>query len=265
MQRIFIDSRDRVTGTNEEFSISLPRSIVVPFESLAVLDTVLIPTSTYTVNATNSNFYYIERNAQNQSRYLWVTLQTGFYSVESLGTELARALNGSPQKEVQNLYTVDYVPRTGKYVIDNPLEENESFSVFTTEFLLEYWEGLASSFPHFTDPSMINDAGKLLGFLYGPTVQCQMFTSGLCRATAPQISNLMPHHQMFIKGDLGVPFASFGPRGDGTILRRVVITAPANSMNYDHHSSMYDNIIVAPGSYNNFKFKLCGWDGQLVN
>ena len=84
MQRIFIDSRDRVTGTNEDFSISLPRSIVVPFESLAVLDTVLIPTSTYTVNETHSNFYYIERNAQNQSRYLWVTLQTGFYSVESL-------------------------------------------------------------------------------------------------------------------------------------------------------------------------------------
>ena len=43
MQRIFIDSRDRVSGVNEEFTISLPKSIVVPFESLAVLDTVLIP------------------------------------------------------------------------------------------------------------------------------------------------------------------------------------------------------------------------------
>ena len=88
---------------------------------------------------------------------------------------------------------------------------------------------------------------------------------GLNQVIAPQMADLMPHHQMFIKGDLGVPFASFGPKGDGTILRRVVITAPANSMNYDHHSSHFDTIVVAPGSYNNFKFKLCSWDGRLVD
>ena len=114
MQRIFIDSRDRVSGVNEEFSISLPKSIVVPFESLAVLDTVLIPTSTYTVNESNRFLYYTETNLDNNTFYQVAALQTGFYSVESLGIELARAMNGNASKEVQNLYDVTYVPRTGK-------------------------------------------------------------------------------------------------------------------------------------------------------
>ena len=50
MQRIFVDSRDAVTGDNESFTIAIPTSIVVSYESFAVVDTVIIPTSTYTVH-----------------------------------------------------------------------------------------------------------------------------------------------------------------------------------------------------------------------
>ena len=143
MQRIFIDSRDRVSGVNEEFSISLPKSIVVPFESLAVLDTVLIPTSTYTVNESNRFLYYTETNLDDNTFYQVAALQSGFYSVESLGIELARAMNGNASKQVHNLYEVTYVPRTGKYVIDITLQENERVAVVTKEFLDAKWENLA--------------------------------------------------------------------------------------------------------------------------
>ena len=36
-------------------------------------------------------------------------------------------------------------------------------------------------------------------------------------------------------------------------MRRGVITAPANSMNYDAAATHYDTITIAPGTYNNFK------------
>ena len=102
-----------MSGVNEVFAVSLPKSIVVPFESLAVLDTVLIPTSTYTVNESNRFLYYTETSTENNTSYQVAALQTGFYSVESLGAELQRAMNGNASKQVHNLYEVTYVPRTG--------------------------------------------------------------------------------------------------------------------------------------------------------
>ena len=119
-----------------------------------------------------------------------------------------------------------------------------------------------SLFYGITDKSLLHDAGRPLGFTKGPPLVGQETSPSIM---ANQSANLQPYSQMFIRGDLGVPFASFGPRGVGNILRRVVITAPSNSMNYDAHVSHYDNILVGPGSYNNFKFKLTSWDGKKID
>ena len=49
-QRIYVDSRDREVGGNANgFDYMLPNNIVVPEESIAVLDSVLIPNSLYSV------------------------------------------------------------------------------------------------------------------------------------------------------------------------------------------------------------------------
>ena len=69
MQRIFVDSRDAVTGDNEAFTISIPASIVVPYESFAVVGTVIIPTSAYIVNEQNRNVYWSETDGNGQRTY----------------------------------------------------------------------------------------------------------------------------------------------------------------------------------------------------
>ena len=48
-QRLDVDSRDRVSGTPSDFTYQLPNNIVVPEESLAVLDTVLLPVRWYSI------------------------------------------------------------------------------------------------------------------------------------------------------------------------------------------------------------------------
>ena len=63
MQRIFVDSRDAVTGDNEACTITIPTSIAVPYESFAVVDTVIIPTSTYTINDQNRIVYWSETDS----------------------------------------------------------------------------------------------------------------------------------------------------------------------------------------------------------
>ena len=248
-----------MTGDNSEFTISLPVSIVVPFESLAVLDTVLIPTSSYTIHEGNKVVYFNETAANGADTWNGLSLVTGFYTPETLATELKQTLNANPRKQVTPLYEVVYNAMKGKFEITCAVAGNETFTFLTTEWLMD---NDLEPFFGIIDKSLLNDAGRPLGFTAGPPLVGQE-TSTTIRS--PQAVNLQPYSQMFIRGDLGVPFASFGPRGEGNILRRIVVTAPSNSMNYDAHVSHYDNIIVGPGSYNNFKFKLTSWDGKKID
>lgn len=259
MQRIFVDSRDRVTGTNENFTITLPKSIVIPIESLAVLDTVLIPTSSYTINSNNQLVYFIETDAGGLATFHNKGMVTGFYTPETLAVELQAVLNSNPQKQVTPLYVVAYSDLKGKFEITCPVTGQETFTFLTTQWLMETDLSL---FYGITDKSTLADAGRPLGFTSGPP---RLGDENNPSIFAPQSCNLQPYSQMFIRGDLGVPFASFGPKGVGNILRRVVITAPSNSMNYDAASTHYDNILVAPGTYNNFTFKLTSWDGKQID
>ena len=139
MQRIFVDSRDAVTGDNEAFTISIPTSIVVPYESFAVVDTVIIPTSTYTINDMNRIVYWSETDTNGQRTYFNKLLITGFYTPDTLKLELQRVLNSNPQKQVTPLYTVGFSELKGKFEIECPVQapSNESFTFYTTEWLIK--------------------------------------------------------------------------------------------------------------------------------
>ena len=65
--------------------------------------------------------------------------------------------------------------------------------------------------------------------------------------------------------NLGIPWLVQGPRGGQDILRRVVITAPQLALNYDVAGTHYDNIRVAPGTTSCLKFKLVGWDNNVID
>ena len=134
MQRIFVDSRDAVTGDNEAFTITIPTSIVVPYESFAVVDTVIIPTSTYTINDQKKVVYWSETDGNGQRTYYNNPMITGFYTPDTLKLELQRVLNSNPQKQVAPLYTRSFSELKGKFEIECPIQAPslESFEFYTT-------------------------------------------------------------------------------------------------------------------------------------
>ena len=77
--------------------------------------------------------------------------------------------------------------------------------------------------------------------------------------------NLQNHTQVFIKGNLGIPGLSQGPRGAQDILRRCVITAPQLALNFDAAATHYDNIRIAPGNISTLRFTLQGFDGKTMD
>ena len=59
-QRIYVDSRDReIGGTPSSFDYQLANNVVVPEESIAVLDSVLIPNTWYTVEKLKNDRIYL--------------------------------------------------------------------------------------------------------------------------------------------------------------------------------------------------------------
>ena len=93
-QRIYVDSRDReIGGTASEFDYMLPNNIVVPEESIAVLDSVLLPVSWYVVEKLKNDRIYLWEVNRGTATYRIATVQQGYYDADSLATAAADALN----------------------------------------------------------------------------------------------------------------------------------------------------------------------------
>ena len=91
-QRLYIDSRDRVGGTAESFDVQLSTNVTVAEESIAVLDSVLIPNSWHTVTKDRNDGIYIKEDTAGVGACRIAILGPGYYDVNSLATEIARAL-----------------------------------------------------------------------------------------------------------------------------------------------------------------------------
>ena len=116
MQKIYVDSRSRVSGTTEEFEFVLPYSITIPSESVMVVDSVAIPNSILTVDASNSAIYVQESDGFTT---LWcrAMIPHGFYDVISICAAIDIAMN--TDRLLFASYTCAYDTRIGRFVITN--------------------------------------------------------------------------------------------------------------------------------------------------
>ena len=253
-QRIYVDSRDReVGGTASEFDYMLSNNIVVPEESIAVLDSVLLPHSWYSVEKNLNDLLYIRETLADQDVYRVVSVEQGYYDADSLATAVATAI--STGRLVSSPYTGNFNQVMGRIELANVFTGGGALYIATEEALqtldLSPWPG--------TSRRQLMGCFRQLGISKGPVVS---FTSG--SLPMPQVPNLQNHNQVFIKGNLGIPGLVQGPRGGQDILRRVVVTAPQLALNYDAAGTHYDNIRVAPGTISCLHFKLCAYDGSLL-
>ena len=265
MQRLYIDSRDRAAGSNEDFQVSLPIPINVERESVAVLDTVLVPNSFYNVTQdVDDRLYVIESSFQQRQRYRVAVIAPGYYDVESFAVAVGAALNSD--RHLIMPYTVTFDPRLGRYRIYNELKGAEENAVLLARESLQRWPPLAGEEPLFDgfERENLRDAYRQLGLVSLPSAWTNK-TAGLLTMTSNSAPTLQSHFNLFIKGNLGVPGACFGPRGSMDILRRVVMQAPTMSINFDNHGTHFDNIRIAPGTISTLRFRLCGFDGKLVD
>ena len=116
VRRIYIDSRLRSGGTDSDFAYDFPRSIEIPDQTIAYVDSVFLPNVFTTIHSLNNRLYVIEtENAAGEERTIF--LEEGNYTGQELRAHLETSLNAS--KFLSGSYSVVYDEKTGKLTFTN--------------------------------------------------------------------------------------------------------------------------------------------------
>ena len=117
IRRIYIDSRMRTSGSDSDFTYDLPRSIEVPDNTIAYVDSILVPNVWTTLHENNNRLYVSETVGTNTTEHTYL-LPEANYTGQSLANMLQSTLNTG--KTLPTNYTVLYDEQIGKLTISNP-------------------------------------------------------------------------------------------------------------------------------------------------
>ena len=93
IRRLYIDSRLRTGGTGAYLSYDLPRSFEVPDQTIAFVDSVLVPNVFTTIHENNNRFYFSEWSDISSVASFIYTLTEGNYTGAQLATLIQATLN----------------------------------------------------------------------------------------------------------------------------------------------------------------------------
>ena len=91
MRQIFVDSRDRISGTSTDFSIQLPETLVIEGRRRARIDNLRVPLVFPTIQTGKNNILIVNVAGTAYT----ATLAQANYSGPELATEVQRALSSS--------------------------------------------------------------------------------------------------------------------------------------------------------------------------
>ena len=103
---LFIDSKDRISGTSENFTIRFNKQ----FNNVnkIIVDNIIIPNSIYTVDATNNTLYFFDASSRS------CVLTSGVYTSVNLASEIQTKMNASTTGRT---YTVSFNSTTNKMTL----------------------------------------------------------------------------------------------------------------------------------------------------
>jgi hypothetical protein len=263
VHRLYIDSRDRVSGDASDFSYQLSMDVTVVQESIAVLDTVIIPVSWYVVEEDiNDRIYITEENFSGTGHRI-ATISPGHYGdAFAMAAGIEEALNAGGRMVISP-YTVTFNRDLGRFQIGNPWTGPNEACYIASEWTLQ--NSLDPEIFWGVSRGNLRGAFRQIGMVLGYSVGAGR-NFGDTPFTLRDLPNLQNHTELFIQGSLGIPGLIQGPGNHvQETLRRVVVSAPPFGLNFDQSVGYYDNIRIAPGTISTLKFKLVGVDGRMVD
>ena len=261
--RLYIDSRDRVSGDTTEFEYQPSLDVTIVKESIAVLDTVLIPVSWYVVEeGVNDRIFVTEENFSGDGHRI-ATLSPGHYGdVYAMAAGIEEALNAGGRMVISP-YSVTFNRDLARFQIGNPWTGVDEALYIASEWTLLFSLDPAISWGVSRDD--LRGAFRQIGMVTGFSVAAGR-NFGETPMTLRDIPILQNNRELFIQGSLGIPGLVQGPGSHvQETLRRIVVSAQPYAINVDQALNLYDTIRVAPGTISTLKFRLVGIDGTKIN
>ena len=261
--KVYADSRNRVSGTTEDFVFQIPGSVSLP-ESLCYIDVALVPNVFYScVAGVNDLLRFAESTVSGNVTATvskQVAIAPGQYNGFTLAEQVQIAMRSV--SAIPSHLTVTYDIAAAKLKIDCSDPGGGGVIVFPDGLIhngVGGWGSYQSVYPLNTDDTQ--SAGKLCGFVGDSILQATQGSPAL----GDSVIDVQRHHVLYIHSDLVAPGSTFGPRGESDIMRRVVIDAPQNGLAIDRFGTSHDSVEVNPRSLKAMRFTLRGSDGKIVD
>ena len=257
-----MDSRDRQSGTAEDFTYALPYSLNITEKSLANMDAVVIPNSIKTVITGKNDLIYFRENSNLDQVWQRVArLNPGYYNIDTLATEIARAM--TEVSFLPQAYVVGYNSRIGRYEFTNVSQQFGFFFLMYTKEEQEIGQREnIDTIPRIQENG--NGAWRLLGLVTGPGI----LSTGRDAppVPAPNAPMLQYATQLFIKTSLGISGRSVGAKGNMSISRRVILEAPQFALNVDRHATSWDSFQISAGTLiSTFTVTLTDYNNNVID
>ena len=212
VMRLYIDSRDRVSGDASDFVYQTPLQIDIKQESIAVLDTVLIPVSWYVIEQGVNDRMYITESAKapgSRASYRIATIAPGHYNdVYDLAAAIQITMNDYA-KVVESQYAVTFNKESGRIEVDNAFTGGGLEACYiATEWTLMNSLDPETSWGVSRDNlcGAFRQTGLVTGFSVYATASL-----GNAPMVFPDIPILQNRRELFIQGSLGIPGLVQGP------------------------------------------------------
>ena len=151
-----------------------------------------------------------------------------------------------------------------KYSIGN-LDQSATFNIYPKGYLEQnshVWNNAAGSANQISVGNLMS-ADLITGFAAASSI---LQGSNSVSVTAPEMPNLQPYHQLFLRSSLGDGYSAIGPDGSSDIIRRVTMQVPINDISVDSHGLPYDSVPMGGNrEISSLGFRLTDVHGKTVD
>ena len=242
-------------GTDSDFRYALKTPVEVPRGTVGWIDGVVLSQSFGNIIAGYNDTLFVRELASGFHDYV-ITITRGDYNGYTLATELETQLNAGTT--LADPYFVTFA--SGSLTFENPSTTSSGY-ILTREMILanDLVPAWGSTMP--TAPAPLSDkadACRAIGNLTG--------SAGPIALNASLVTfhiDLMPYRQLFLHSHIGAP-TSQGPRGENTIVRRIVVDGAPGGLITDFHNTSHDYVELGE-QLSTLHFSLRDIEGNAVD
>ena len=243
-------------GSDSDFRYALKTPTEVPRGTMGWIDGVVLSHSFNSVIAGRNDTLYVRE--VNGASYLdrALTIPPGDYNGYTLASEILTLLNTG--SVLSNPWAVVFASGCLEFSSNTPAASGGGYILPRTQveqFTMTPAWGWTSSPPALSTEA---DACRLIGNLTGP-----LYAVNDAGGFRTDIIDLLPYHVLYLHSHIGAP-TSQGPRGENTIVRRIVVTGSPGDLIVDHLSTQMDYIELGD-QLSTLHFSLRDVEGRVVD